>query len=221
MSNSLRRMFSWLYPLQLEKVRGELNHDLEVNVHNGRVLLDSANVNYSFGSLQDVFDNAFEQTALYDEAVDSALILGFGSGSVAELLLEKCDPDMKITGVEADMEVIRLAKQYFPIAKHPNISIEHSDAATWMYESKYTYDLIVVDVFVEDLVPASVQNVEFLRRLKSHLKKGGRVYFNKMKVKDDAITLEDFEKNMKVVFRHLKMVRMHLDGGSNCIFMAT
>jgi SAM-dependent methyltransferase len=221
MSNSLRRMFSWLYPVQLEKVRGELNHELEVNMHNGRLLLDSANVNYSFGSLQQVFDNAFEQTGLYDEALDTALILGFGSGSVAELLLEKCDPDMKLTGVEADLEVIRLAKQYFPIAKHNNVSIVHADAASFIYENKHTFDLIIVDVFIEDIVPASVQNVEFLRRVKSHLKKGGRLYFNKMRVKDDIISMDDFEKNLKVVFRHLKMIRMNLGGGSNCIFVAT
>lgn len=220
MSNSFRRIFSWLYPLQLEKVKGELNHELEVNVYNGRILLDSANVNYSFGSLQDVFDNAFEQTALYDEAIDTALILGFGSGSVAELLLEKCDADMKITGVEADKEVIRLAKQYFPIAKHDNITIVHADAVSFISENKKTFDLIIIDVFVDAIVPPSVQSLEFLRHIRLHLKKGGRVYFNKMKVNNDQVTLAELEKNLKDTFHNLKTIHMHSGGGSNCVFVA-
>lgn len=220
MNNPVHKLISWVYPVQLEKARGELDHELEVNVHNGKITLDSASVNYSFGSLQEVFDRAFEQTGLYDEPFKTALILGFGSGSVAELLLDKSDPEMKITGAEADAEVIRLAKKYFPVATHTNVNIVHSDAAAYNFSSQESYDLIVIDVFLEDRVPASCQSVEFLQQVKARLNKGGRVYFNKMKVQDDAVPIDDLEKNIRAVFGKVKIVRRNISGGSNCVFVA-
>lgn len=57
---------SWFHPVQLEKVQGELGHTLEVNVNNGKIVLDTATVNYSYGELQNIFDYAFTKTGLYD-----------------------------------------------------------------------------------------------------------------------------------------------------------
>src|SRR5688572_10064808 len=100
----LKKLVSWFYPVQLERTKGELEHDLEVNIHNGKIMLDAGTVNYSYGSLQEIFDYAFTQTGLYDEPIHTALIPGFGSGSVATLLHDKCDPEMEIIGIEADRE---------------------------------------------------------------------------------------------------------------------
>lgn len=183
-------------------------------------MLDSANVNYSYGSLQEVFDQTFEQTGLYDLPVKSALILGFGSGSVAELLLTKCDPEMKITGVEADSEVIRLTKQYFPVARNSNVTIVHSDAADYIVSSRGSYDLIIIDVFIEAIVPEKCQSVEFLRAVKSHLSPTGKLYFNKMRMESDKISIEDFEKNLRAVFDKIEKVKLRRGGGSNFVFVA-
>ncbi len=220
MDNPLRKIFSWVYPVQLERSRGELNHDLEVNVHNGKVVLDSASVNYSYGSLQEIFDRAFEKTHLYDASIQSALILGFGSGSVAELLLEKCDPEMSITGVEADAEVIRLAKKYFPVAQNKNVEIIHATAEEYITAPSKQFDLVVVDVFIEDKVPATCQSYEFLRRVKSFVNPKGKVYFNKMDVDHDEVTAGELEKNLRSVFRTVKPVKLQMGGGVNVVFVA-
>lgn len=183
-------------------------------------MLDSASVNYSYGSLQEVFDNAFTKTHLYDAPIKSALILGFGSGSVAELLLDKCDPEIKITGVEADAEVIRLAKKYFPVALNPNVNIVHADATEYSSTVESNFDLIVVDVFVEDIVPAECQSTAFLREIKTHLTKSGKLYFNKMKIEDDQVSMEELEKNLRTVFSKVKTVRLNMGGGANCVYVA-
>jgi len=220
MTNPIRKAISWFVPTQLEKVRGELGHELEVNVHNGRMMLDTANVNYSFGSLQDVFDYAFTKTHLYDAQINSVLLLGFGSGSVAELLLQKCNPEMFITGIEADSEVIRLAKKYFPVAVSPRVSIIHGTAEQYTEHCDRQFDLIVIDVFIEDKVPASVQSSEFLRKVKSLLSKQGKVYINKMEVRNDEVSLEALEKNMRAVFRTVKPVKVHMGNAGNVVFVS-
>lgn len=218
--NLFRKLLSWFYPVQIEKVRGQLNHELEVNIYNGKVMLDSASVNYSYGTLQEVFDRTFEQTGLYDQQIKSALILGFGSGSVAELLLTKCDPAMRITGVEADAEVIRLAKQYFPVVRNSNVIIVHSDASDYVQNSTGQYDLIVIDVFIEAIVPEKFQSVEFLREVKLQLSPKGQLFFNKMRVDSDKISVEEFEKNLRAVFGKIRKVKLKRGGGDNCVFVA-
>lgn len=218
--NRIRKALSWLYPVQIEKVRGQLNHELEVNVYNGKVVLDSSTVNYSYGTLQEVFDHAFTKTHLYDAPIKSALILGFGSGSVAELLLQKCDAEIKITGVEADAEVIRLAKQYFPVARNSNVSIVHADASEYVLNTTGPFDVIVVDVFIEDIVPASCQSEEFLQNVKSLLGKNGRLYFNKMRVDGDLIPIEKFEQNLRDVFGKFRNLKFQKGGGQNSVFVS-
>lgn len=220
MTNPLRKAFSWFVPTQLEKVRGELGHDLEVNVHNGRMVLDTANVNYSFGSLQDVFDYAFTKTHLYDAEITTVLLLGFGSGSVAELLLQKCNPEMFITGIEADREVIRLGKKYFPVTASSHVSLIHETAEQYVDHCERQFDLIVIDVFIEDKVPASVQSAEFLRKVKSLVSKKGKVYINKMDVKGDVVSNDDLEKNLRSVFRTVKPVKVHMGNAGNYVFVA-
>lgn len=218
--SSFRKYLSWVVPSQLEKVKGELGHHLEVNVQNGRMLLDTANVNYSFGALQDVFDYAFTKTNLYETNISSVLILGFGSGSVAELLREHNHPDIQFTGVEADKEVIRLAKKYFPIANAENVKIVHDTAEHFAENSKDIFDVIVIDVFVEAKVPASCQSRQFFTSVKSLLSKTGKVYFNKMNIAADEISVDQLEKNLRAVFRTVKTVRVNRGGADNIVFVA-
>jgi spermidine synthase len=202
--SNLRKYLSWIVPSQLEKVKGELGHNLEVNVQNGRVLLDTANVNYSFGALQDVFDYAFTKTNLYDAKINSVLLLGFGSGSVAELLQKKNSPDILFTGVEADGEVIRLAKKYFPVSNHQNVTIVHDSAEHFVQHCKESFDLIVIDIFLEDKVPATCQSKGFLQSVQSLLSRNGKVYFNKMAIANDEV----------------KTVRVNRGGAENVVFVA-
>lgn len=184
------------------------------------MLLDTANVNYSFGALQDVFDYAFTKTNLYETNISSVLILGFGSGSVAELLREHNHPDIQFTGVEADKEVIRLAKKYFPIANAENVKIVHDTAEHFAENSKDIFDVIVIDVFVEAKVPASCQSRQFFTSVKSLLSKTGKVYFNKMNIAADEISVDQLEKNLRAVFRTVKTVRVNRGGADNIVFVA-
>jgi spermidine synthase len=217
----LSKLLSWLHPVQLEKVQGELGHTLEVNVNNGKIVLDTATVNYSYGALQEIFDCAFTKTGLYDLPIHTALIPGFGSGSVSSLLHDKCDPEISVTGIEADREVIRLAKKYFPEARKENVSIVHSDASKYVRTLKENFDLMVVDVFVNDQVPENCQTPEFFAELKSHLNLRGKIYVNKMYRDRDNIQPEIPEQNIRAVFKEVQVLKIPREGALNYVYVAT
>jgi spermidine synthase len=217
----LSKLLSWFHPVQLEKVQGELGHTLEVNVNNGKIVLDTATVNYSYGELQNIFDYAFTKTGLYDLPIHSALIPGFGSGSVSHLLHDKCDPEISVTGIEADSEVIRLAKKYFPEARKRNVSIIHSDASKYVRTLKDNFDLMVVDVFVNDEVPKNCQTPEFFAELKSHLNLKGKIYVNKMYRDSDLIQPEELEQNIRSVFKDVQVLKMPRQSALNYVYVAT
>ena len=84
--NIFRFFTSFLSPAKLEERKGEVTPQLEIYLSNGRHILDSARVNYSFGGLHAVFRKAFSQFNIRERDINSALILGFGAGSVASIL---------------------------------------------------------------------------------------------------------------------------------------
>lgn len=220
MKIKLSKLLSWLYPIQLEKVQGELGHQLEINAHNGKLVLDTATVNYSYGSLQEVFDQAFKKTGLYERELHSVLIPGFGSGCVSQLLHEKCDPDIEVVGIEADREVIRLAKKYFPEANSSHVKIIHSDAAEYVRNVPGNFDLVVVDVFVNNQVPLACQSVDFFADVKSHLNMQGKIYVNKMFTGNEDADAQ-LEVNLRTVFRDVKVVKVPRTGSVNHVYVGT
>jgi len=212
-----KKILSWFYPVRIETVHGELDHVLEVNLYRGKLFLDTEQVNYSYGALQEVFDHAFQSTQLYDRDIRSGLILGFGSGCVAELLLSKCYDRINITGVEADQEVIRLTKEYFPIGNNTRISIIHNNAMKFVVNERNRYDLIVVDLFVEDEVPHDCRQPAFLKQLHELLNSKGSVYFNIMNRSSEADEIADFEKTFSLVFRNTRSIKVHRGGEGNTV----
>jgi len=81
----LKYLTSFLVPVVMEKKQGTLS-PVEVCLVNGRYHLNSAHVNYSFGGLHTVFERVFAHLEIQDREFSSVLVLGFGAGSVADIL---------------------------------------------------------------------------------------------------------------------------------------
>ena len=104
-----QRLESYLRPVVLETAATPFNPKLEVCVENGRVVLNATTVNYSFGALHAVFAAGFRELDVARRNPQTALVLGLGAGSVPALLPPWC----RVTGVELDPEVVRLAGKWF------------------------------------------------------------------------------------------------------------
>lgn len=164
----------------VETCNSELNGKLEVVRIGDHLQLNASNTNYSYGGLHRVFRKAFEKVGISEKRIPKVLLLGFGAGSVAEILLEELEMNSNITAVEKDPEVIRLARQYFNIGRFVGLELIEDDAASFILRETKKYDLIIIDVYVDFEVPQSCMSKEFVENLFKCLREDGMVLFNKM-----------------------------------------
>lgn len=172
--------YSYLLGRVIERTESEVSPCLEVTHMNGKYMLNSLHANYSCGMLQKVFEIEFDKIKLKERKIKDVLILGFGAGSVASILLDDYKMDCRITGVEKDEKVISLGLKYFNTGRFKNTNVVNADAVDFMMQNKDLFDLVVIDVYIDNLVPQSCESESFLKQVKKSLRNKGLVVFNKM-----------------------------------------
>lgn len=172
----LRRGLSYVLPLT-RRVPSEHSGWLEVTLHRGHKELNTAQANYSYGSLERVlrYGLLFAPTP----ATVPALVLGLGGGSVIKLLRQERGQTATITAVELDAAVIELAATEFGVRPDAQLRIVQADAFAWVPNAlTAAYGLIVVDLFLDLDLPAGLHEAGFWRHLYRLLAPGGYVVFN-------------------------------------------
>jgi spermidine synthase len=111
---------------------------------------------------------------------ESVLLLGVAGGSVIKTLVDEVQFKGKITGVEIDEAVIKIANEYFELYKIPNIEIVIDDAFEYVLKTKKTYDLIIIDIFQDTNMPNFLFEDFFINRINSLLNLNGFILFNTM-----------------------------------------
>ena len=175
MNPILQKLFPQWFPVE-KRMSGY--NTLEVIRQKGKFVLNAPHVNYSFGSLHEVFQSTFRQLSTDFSQMKSVLILGFGAGSVAHILQKENGCPCSITGVEIDEEVIALAKKYFGLDELQRLDLHVSGAAGYLSKETKAFDLIVADLFLDHRTPEKFLQAAFLKTLYGHLLPGGTVLFN-------------------------------------------
>lgn len=158
----MKKLLSYLWP-QTTNFVSEHSGTLEVTWYNGKKLLDTQNANYSYGLLQKVLETGLSNIAI--NRVSSTLILGLGGGSVVHSLRNKLNYQKHIDAVELDKKIIAVAKDEFDISDSDRLKIHHQDALLFVENCSSTYDLIIVDLFIDDLVPKQFLTETFCNQL--------------------------------------------------------
>ncbi|TYP98086.1 spermine/spermidine synthase [Tenacibaculum adriaticum] len=171
----MKRILSYIWP-QTTKVNSDYNGILEVTFINGRKILDSKNANYSFGSLQQILEIGISKIDLKN--VDSILLLGLGGGSIVSSLRNKFGFNKKIIAVELDQKVIDIAQKEFFISSSDTLVIKKYDAFNFVKNSNNQYDLIIVDLFIDNQVPKQFYTEEFCNNLSNIITTKGSIIFN-------------------------------------------
>ena len=141
------RLRSYFWPVTIEKRKGTLNHELEVLVYHGTLMLDTQDVNYSFGKLHEVMQGVLGKLKERRYPFDQVLILGYGGGSAAKIIHEQLNSDAQIVGVEMDAEVLSLTERYF---YKRDVKLLNEDALLYVQRAvnqEWEYDTIIIDVF--------------------------------------------------------------------------
>ena len=108
------------------------------------------------------------------------LVLGVAGGSVVKTLLNDVNYKGKITGVEIDPGIISIANTYFQLHEIPNLTIIIDDAFEFVLKTKVKYDLIIIDIFQDTVMPNFLFEDFFTDRLGVILESKGSVLFNTM-----------------------------------------
>lgn len=180
-----KRLLSYLIPVNIYKRKSALSKNLEVTWNNGQLVLDSQNTNYSYGSLQRVLRKGLKTIGFAEVAqMQNILVLGVAGGSVIKTLVNEINCKGKITGVEIDADVIKMANDYFGLDQIPNLEIVIDDAFEFVLKTKEKYDLIVIDIFQDTVMPNFLFEKFFVNRIGFLLRPNGVLLFNTMILDD-------------------------------------
>ncbi|RVT72828.1 spermidine synthase [Flavobacterium sufflavum] len=177
----IKRLLSYFYPIKIYSQKSALSQSIEITWANGDLVMDSQNTNYSYGSLQRILKLGLKNIGFAKiKKMESILILGVAGGSVIKTLIDDIHFTGKITGVEIDAEIIKIANQYFKLDKIPQLNIVIDDAFEFVLKTKENYDLIIVDIFQDTKMPNFLFETFFIDRICFLLKNKGFILFNTM-----------------------------------------
>jgi spermidine synthase len=210
----LKHILSYFFDIALEKRQSAFSGEVAVALSHGQYKLSTQNAIYSYGKKYTSFDKAFKAIDIRQQKVKSVLVLGFGLGSVVDLL-ENHTSIEKIIAVDADEVIIDLAKKYLQSGLKSKVEYCCSDAASFINTTHEKFDLILFDVFIEELTPIQFMQVDFLSNLKKNSAANGILLFSKI---DDSfrskIENAQFEKNFTAVFPEA----FSIDANGNKVF---
>lgn len=202
-----KKILSFFVTVNLVRKDSHISQKLEVTLNNGKLVLDSKNTNYSYGSLQRILRKGLHYIG-FDRIrkFEHILVLGVAGGSVIKTLSEDIKYKGKITGVEIDPKVIELANTYFGLAEVPNCTIVIEDAFEFVLKTKEKYDLIIIDIFKDAEMPGFLFEEFWINRINQLLNVNGFILFNTM-----TLTKQHKDRNLtyKAAFGSDYSVRMY------------
>ena len=171
----MARLLSYLYPVT-KKVPSDYSGTLEITWYNGKKHLNTKNANYSYGSLQKILKYGLEKIEI--QRVNSILLLGLGGGSVVETLRKDFSYSKMITAIDIDPAVIAIAKNEFNLKTDEHLEIICGDALEFMQINTEQFDLIIIDLFIDVIVPEEFLKLPFWTDVVRASSINGTILFN-------------------------------------------
>ncbi|MCB0685109.1 MAG: fused MFS/spermidine synthase [Saprospiraceae bacterium] len=211
-----QRLLSYFTEVSLQTIEGEYNPSLQVSLVRNRFQLSTENAIYSFDDLYLNFSRAFQQVTLPSDD-SSLLLLGLGLGSVPLMLEQQFSRYYDITAVEFDESVISLASAFtFPRLKQ-KMHVVHADGEIYVQSVENTFDFIILDLFLDDVIPPYFESREGIEQIKSILSPDGMLMINRLyRSGSDKKRTDRFYKD---VFLKVFETGRHLDVHGNWILL--
>lgn len=207
-----RNFFSYFGELHVESSPSKHNPHLYVSLRRGRYQLCTAHAVYSYEDRYDNFVKGFKKANLQDREIKNVLILGFGLGSIP-VILEKQGHDYQFTAVEIDEEVLYLANKYSIPEMTSSIELICTDAYAYVMQCAEKYDMICMDIFLDDTVPEAFEEKAYLEALKGLLEPNGLLLYNRLAANRDDVNRTRIFFNEK--FRKIFPEGQFVDVGGN------
>lgn len=157
-------------------IKSEYNGNLELTTIFGKTFLNTANTNYSYGSLQKVLKFSLKQIDV--TKAEHILVLGLGGGSVLKTLRTDFNYAGSVTAVDIDPVIIDIARNEFGIVNNLNTSIVCADAQDYLTSTRDKFDIIIIDLFIDNRIPDRFLTETFWCEVIKGLKNNGTIIFN-------------------------------------------
>ncbi|MDX2002793.1 MAG: fused MFS/spermidine synthase [Chitinophagales bacterium] len=178
--DTLKKWYSFLVERPVANFESEVSPGLKLSYFKGRYVLGVNNIIYSFEDEYTAFKEAFSKLKPKKRGIHDVLILGYGIGSIPAILHKRHQMHCDYVGVELDPAVISIAKEYGYKPPKSHIHLFCVDAMDYVRAAKDQFDLICVDLFVDETVPAQFDTEEFVEHLRRLMAPKGLILFNRL-----------------------------------------
>lgn len=172
------RLLSYLVEIPVSKHSSQYSPQLKLSLYQGRYMLSVNQVVYSFEDKYSSFSKALQHIKGHIPQVQHLLVLGYGLGSIPAILYKQHGVTPHITAVDVDPVILQLAQEYSPLPENAEVDYIAQDAMNFMESNQKLYDLITIDLFIDDEVPLPFRSPEFISKLTDRLSPGGMVLFS-------------------------------------------
>jgi len=148
--------------------------------------------------------------------VRRVLVIGLGAGTLP-VFLHKHFSAATIDAVEIDPEVVRVAKAYFGLKVDERLRVHVADGRRFIEAVRLPYDVIFLDAYGADTVPAHLTTREFLAAVRRAVEPGGIVIGNVWS-RDTNRLYDSMVRTYEAAFETLAELRV--TGSGNRILLA-
>ncbi|MBW7844583.1 MAG: fused MFS/spermidine synthase [Bacteroidia bacterium] len=199
----IKTIESYLWGIKIKTWQSATNGTIDLWFINNKLVLNTQNANQSYDSLHRVFQTVFEKINIKQRNPKSILLLGLGGGSVPTIIYEECKLNPSIVAIEHDSTMLSIANEIFNINRFKNLQTIIDDAFDFTLNNTQTFDLIIVDVFQDNMVPKKFISEAFCNRIITLLNSNGIIVFNviteSVSQKNDFNTLKIFFKEAEII----------------------
>jgi len=195
---AVKRLLSYFWPITIDRCGDD--REVKLVLEYGRLVVNKGAANYSYGQLQAAFAEFFQRADIQWADIHDVLILGYGMGSVADLVESK-NPELRITGVEIQACLLNWEKEY--LNDHTR-KVRVGEVYKFIERDTNLYDMIVVDIFEELDVPEPFRRIEFLTRCREQLRPDGSLVYNFVIDRDEhRAQYADLQVHLSDLFRQV------------------
>jgi len=211
------KILSYFQDVLIKETRSEIKPELKVYLSLRRLKLITGNAIYSYEDKYINFVEAFNFIHIKNKAVNRALVLGLGLGSIPYILEKKFKLLSYFTCVELDSAVIDLFEEFVLEKLNSQFNIKNDDGYNYLLNSNEKFDLICMDIFNDAKIPDKFSTLDFLKLLESNLSISGILIYNRLAENQKDIELnEQFDLLFLKIFPSRKLLKLN----SNWMFIA-
>jgi len=204
------KLSSYFVDVGLAEETSAYSGKLEVIYRKGRYALCTENAVYSYDDLYVNFRESFGRIGLDNYKIENVLVLGLGLGSIPLLLEKKFKKKYNYTLIEIDQKIVNLAKKYTLSKLQSPMNVICADALEYVKSCSQTFDLVAIDIFIDDQIPTSFESIQFLENVKKVLSPNALLMYNRLTYNDslETKTKAFFDNKFQKVFNDATMLSL-------------